>query len=133
ACHAEHTKNLYHNLHELGGICTSHTSASSMGADWRDKDPQDEPLVEIYQGDRMSYEKEEAPRAGFDPKTDKKPANIAGWYPKGFIDHALGEKGYRLGFESSSDHWSTHISYSVVLAESADRQGIVAAFRKRHS
>jgi hypothetical protein len=131
--HADDTKMLYRYLHELGGICASHTSATSMGTDWRDNDPEVEPVVEIYQGDRMSYEKEEAPRAGYDPKADKKPANIAGWYPKGFIDHALGEKGYRLGFESSSDHWSTHISYSVVLAESADREGIVAAFRKRHS
>jgi hypothetical protein len=131
--HADDTKMLYRYLHEFGGICASHTSATSMGTDWRDNDPEVEPVVEIYQGDRMSYEKEEAPRAGYDPKGDKKPANIAGWYPKGFIDHALGEKGYRLGFESSSDHWSTHISYSVVLAESADREGIVAAFRKRHS
>jgi hypothetical protein len=130
--HADDTKMLYRYLHELGGICASHTSATSMGTDWRDNDPQVEPLVEIYQGDRMSYEKEEAPRAGFDPKTDKKPANIAGWYPKGFIDHALGEKGYKLGFESSSDHWSTHISYCVVLAEKNDRESILDGMRKRH-
>ncbi len=29
----------------------------SMGTDWRDNDPEVEPIVEIYQGDRMSYEK----------------------------------------------------------------------------
>jgi hypothetical protein len=131
--HADDTKMLYRYLHEMGGICASHTSATSMGTDWRDNDPVVEPLVEIYQGDRMSYEKEEAPRAGYDPKTNKKPANIAGWYPKGFIDHALGEKGYRLGFESSSDHWSTHISYCVVLSEKNDRESIIEAMRKRHT
>src|SRR5262249_35438566 len=88
-------------------------------------------IVEIYQGDRMSYEKEEAPRAGYDPKSDVEPANIAGWFPDGFIDHAL-DKGYRLGFQSSSDHWSTHISYFIVLAETHDRAGILEAVKKRH-
>jgi len=42
-------------------------------------------------------------------------------------------KGYRLGFESSSDHWSTHISYCVALAEKHDRAGILAALKRRHS
>ena len=40
-----------------------------MGTDWRDNDPAVEPIVEIYQGDRMSYEHEGAPRAGYDPKS----------------------------------------------------------------
>jgi hypothetical protein len=130
--HADDTKMLYRYLHELDGVCASHTSATSMGTDWRDHDAQVEPMVEIYQGDRMSYEMEEAPRAGFDPKSGKAPANIAGWYPKGFINHALGEKGYKLGFESSSDHWSTHISYCIVLAEKHDRESILDGMKKRH-
>jgi hypothetical protein len=130
--HADDTKMLYRYLRELGGVCASHTSATSMGTDWRDNDPTVEPFVEIYQGDRMSYEKEGAPRAGYEPKSGKAPANIAGWFPKGFIDHALGEKGYRLGFQASSDHWSTHISYCIVVAESPDREGILNAMRKRH-
>jgi hypothetical protein len=129
--HADDTKMLYRYLKEHQGICAVHTSATGMGTDWRDNDPEVEPLVEIYQGDRMSYEHEDAPRAGYDPKTQKPPANIAGWFPKGFINHALG-KGYRLGFESSSDHWSTHISYCVAVAETHDRQGIMDALRKRH-
>src|SRR5262249_8902607 len=89
--HADDTKMLYRYLHELGGIGAVHTSATSMGTDWRDNDAEVEPFVEIYQGDRMSYELEEAPRAGYDPKTKKEPANIAGWYPKGFVNLALGE------------------------------------------
>jgi hypothetical protein len=129
--HADDTKMLYRYLHELGGICASHTSATSMGTDWRDNDPVAEPIVEIYQGDRMSYEMEGAPRAGYDPKEDKYPPNIAGWYPKGFVNLAL-QKGYRLGFQASSDHWSTHISFCVALAERHDREAIVDALRKRH-
>jgi hypothetical protein len=129
--HADDTRMLYRYLKEHGGICASHTSATSMGTDWRDNDPDVEPIVEIYQGDRMSYEKEGAPRAGYPADSGKKPTNIAGWYPKGYVNHAL-EKGYRLGFESSSDHWSTHISYFVVLAEKHDRSSILAGAKKRH-
>jgi hypothetical protein len=130
--HADDTKMLYRYLHETGGICAVHTSATSMGTDWRDNDPDVEPLVEIYQGDRMSYEKQAAPRAGYDPKSDTKPANIAGWFPKGYVNLAL-EKGYRLGFQSSSDHWSTHISYAIFLSEKHDRESLLEAARQRHS
>jgi hypothetical protein len=129
--HQDDTKMLYRYLRELGGICASHTSATGMGTDWRDNDPVAEPVVEIYQGDRMSYEYEGAPRAGYEAKSGKEPINIAGWYPKGFINHALG-KGYRLGFQASSDHWSTHISFFVVLAERHDRAAILDAIKKRH-
>ncbi|HTU17494.1 MAG TPA: hypothetical protein VMG10_05470 [Gemmataceae bacterium] len=130
--HADDTKMLYRYLKEFDGICAVHTSATGMGTDWRDNDPKVEPLVEIYQGDRNSYEKEEAPRAGYDPKSGKKPVSLGGWRPKGYINNALA-KGYRLGFESSSDHWSTHISYCVALAEKHDRAGIMAALKQRHS
>jgi hypothetical protein len=130
--HPDDTKMLYRYLKELDGICASHTSATTMGTDWRDNDPQVEPIVEIYQGDRMSYEHEAAPRAGYDPQSGDKPANIAGWRPDGFIDRALRDKGIRFGFQSSSDHWSTHISYCVALAERHDREAILDALKKRH-
>jgi hypothetical protein len=130
--HPDDTKMLYRYLKELDGICAVHTSATGMGTDWRDNDAAVEPIVEIYQGDRMSYEMEGAPRAGFDPQTKKLPANVAGWYPKGFVNNAL-DKGYRLGFQASSDHWSTHISYFMVLAEKHDRKAILGAIKKRHT
>ncbi|MCI0378971.1 MAG: hypothetical protein L0215_15290, partial [Gemmataceae bacterium] len=129
--HENDTKMLYRYLKEFGGICAIHTSATSMGTDWRDNDPVAEPLVEIYQGDRMSYEMENAPRAGFDPKTDKLPANVAGWFPKGFVNLAL-HKGIKFGFQASSDHWSTHISYMIVIAEEHSRKGILDAVKQRH-
>ncbi len=43
------------------------------------------------------------------------------------------KKGYKLGFQCSSDHVSTHISYAVVFAEAPTREAIVDAFKKRHS
>jgi hypothetical protein len=129
--HPDDTKMLYRYLREFGGICASHTSATGMGTDWRDNDPVAEPIVEIYQGDRMSYEYEGAPRAGHEAKSGKEPVNIAGWYPKGFINHAL-DKGYKLGFQASSDHWSTHISFFVILAERNDRKSLLEAVKKRY-
>src|SRR5262249_61573233 len=42
------------------------------------------------------------------------------------------DKGYKLGFQASSDHWSTHISYFVVLAEKNDRESILDAIKQRH-
>jgi hypothetical protein len=129
--HPDDTKMLYRYLREFNGICASHTSATSMGTDWRDNDPVAEPIVEIYQGDRMSYEMEDAPRAGYDPQTGQLPANVAGWFPKGYVNHAL-QNGYKLGFQASSDHWSTHISFFTILSEGRDRKQLLDAIQRRH-
>lgn len=119
-------KNLYAYLKHFGGMCASHTSVGNMGTDWRDHDPEVEPVVEIYQGHRHNYEHFGAPRA---PTAE---TQIGGWQPAGFIWNAL-EKGYKLGFESSSDHVSTHLSFAIVLTDDLSRPGIIAAFKKRHS
>jgi hypothetical protein len=120
------TKDLYAYLHYFGGICAVHTSGTNMGTDWRDNDPVVEPVVEIYQGHRHNYEYFGAPRG------PTQPTQIGGYQPAGFVWNALA-KGYRLGFQSSSDHVSTHISYAVVLVEGPSRDGLVDAFRQRHS
>jgi hypothetical protein len=120
------TKLLYQYLKHFGGICASHTSGTNMGTDWRDNDPTVEPVVEIYQGHRHNYEHFGAPRSATEE------TQIGGYQPSGVVWNAL-EKGYRLGFESSSDHVSTHLSYGIVLTDDASRPGIIEAFRQRHS
>jgi hypothetical protein len=120
------TKLLYAYLKHFGGICSSHTSGTTMGTDWRDNDPEVEPVVEIYQGHRHNYEHLGAPRSA------TAQTQIGGFEPAGFIWNAL-ERGYRLGFQSSSDHVSTHMSYGVPFVEEVSRQGIIDAFKKRHS
>ncbi len=114
---APDTQMLYKYLHRFNGVCASHTSATSMGTDWRDNDPVVEPIVEIYQGARQNYERPGAPRS---PSQDD---SIGGWEPKGFVNLAL-LKGYRLAFQSSSDHGSTHISFACVYAKENSRQAI---------
>jgi hypothetical protein len=128
------TKTLYAYLHHFDGICASHTSATNMGTDWRDSDPLVEPVVEVYQGDRNNYECEGAPRGITLQQAAAGHVGPAGGgeavHPKGFIWNALA-KGIRIGFESSSDHISTHSSYAVLLVEKPGRESIREAFRAR--
>ena len=110
---------LYAYLKQNRGISMPHSSATDQGTDWRDNDPEVEPLMEIFQGYRNSYEYEGAPRSA----TELNPsAQKSGWRPAGFWWNALA-KGYKLGVQSSSDHWSTHISYACIVAADFTRAG----------
>lgn len=120
---------LYEYLRKNDGIAISHTSATGMGTDWRDNAPDVEPLVEIYQGDRTSYEHEGAPKAAYTGNGASAPG---GFRPLGFAWNAWA-KGYKLGVQASSDHFSTHISYACTLAEDFTREGLLDAMKKRHS
>jgi hypothetical protein len=125
--HEDDTKMLYDYLKELDGICASHTSATSgMGTDWRDNDPKVEPFVEIFQGHRNSYEHLGAPRVA-----RRASEAIGGFQPYGLVWNALALQ-YKLGFQASSDHISTHISYGVAIAPEHTREAILEAFKKRH-
>ena len=123
--HSPDTQLLYRYLEKFDGICASHTSGTDMGTDWRDNNPQVEPVVEIYQGCRQNYEMPGAPRS------NTAADSIGGWRPLGFVSLAL-KKGYRFGFQSSSDHISTHISFCSVWVEKPTREGIVEALKARH-
>lgn len=120
---------LYAYLKKHRGIAVSHTSATSMGTDWRDNDPEVEPLVEIYQGDRVSAEHEGAPKAATRHDPTSSPG---GFRPEGYVWNAWA-KGYKLGVQASSDHLSTHISYACTLATDFTREGLIEAMRRRHS
>jgi hypothetical protein len=125
---AEDTAKLYAYLRRTDGICTLHTSATDQGTDWKEHDDALEPIVELFQGYHTSYEAPGAPKTE-DDKTDL----VHGPYkPDGFVSNAL-EKGYRLGFQASSDHVSTHVSYACVLAEEFSRKGLVDGMKKRHA
>jgi hypothetical protein len=122
---APDTQMLYAYLKQFDGIVASHTSGTNMGTDWRDNDPLREPVVEIYQGERQNYEMPDAPR------TNKADDSIGGWRPKGFVNLAL-EKGYKLSFQASSDHISTHMSYCNIFVTDYTREAVLDGFKKRH-
>jgi hypothetical protein len=120
---------LFGYLRKYRGIAMPHTSGTNMGTNWRDYDPEVEPIVEIYQSDRNSYECVDCWRAA-DPKVPKK--QFGGYRPEGFVSEAW-KKGYRLGVQASSDHLGVHAAYSMIIAPENSRQALVDAIRKRHT
>jgi hypothetical protein len=112
---------LYEFCKMFGAITTAHTTGTmAAGTDWSFHDPIAEPVVEIYQGARNSYEYPGAPRS---TEADNECT--------GFYWDAL-RKGLKLGVISSSDHKATHCSYAMVYLEEFSRAGIIEALRKRH-
>lgn len=122
------TRNLYQYLRETNGICTSHTSATQQGTDWEEHDDALEPFVEIFQGFQGSYEMADAPKA-VGPQTPQVHGPLR---PSGYVVNGL-KKGYRLGFQASSDHISTHVSYACIWAEDLTRKALVEGMKKRHT
>ena len=116
-------------LRKYKGIAMAHTSGTDMGTDWADYDPEVEPIVEIYQSDRNSYECEGCWRSA---PVDEAQKQFGGYRPDGMVSVAW-EKGYRLGVQASSDHLAVHTSYSMILAEENSRQGLVDAIRARRT
>ena len=120
---------LYPYLKQNRGICMLHSLATDQGSDYRDNNTELEPLVEIYQGYHANYEYEGAPRA----ETAGYVASAHGkLQPAGFYWNALA-KGFLLGVQSSSDHVSTHSSYSLIYTPGLGREEIVESMRKRHA
>ncbi len=124
---------LYPYLRRNAGITTSHTSGTDQGTDWRDSDPDVEPVVEIYQGLHASYEYPGAPRA---ETPDKRYYHHGdGWRPDGFVWEAWA-KGIKIGLQASSDHVGTHDAYACVLVpadKDVTRQDLVDGMRARHT
>jgi hypothetical protein len=121
------TELLYKFLRKFGGICVSHTTASEIqGTDWRELESDTEPVMEIYQGERMTAECRTCPRFSYDYPLFSKPNDC------GFLRDAL-ENGHHIGVIASSDHKSTHISFAMVYAEEFTRQGIMEGLKKRHT
>jgi len=92
---------------------------------WDTRDEEIEPVVEIFQC-RGNAEYRGAPRM----------INVSRHKPlatsdKGFIDHALRDKKYRLGFVASGDHNSMGVGLACVWVKEVSRRGILEALRAR--
>lgn len=87
---------------------------------WTYNDPEYEPVAEIFQAYRTSYE------------MPQKPGDHTSADYKRSIWAAL-ERGYRIGLIASSDHWSTHLSYACVYADQLSRESIFEAIQKRRT
>jgi len=120
---------LFPYLKANDGISMPHSSGTSQGTDFADNDPDVEPLIEIFQGYRASYEYLGAPLAADYHKLREQ---RSGFNPLGYYWNAL-EKGYKIGVQASSDHWSTHISYAMIVAEDFTRESMFEAIKARHA
>ena len=124
---------LWAYLRRTGGIGIPHTSATTMGTDWKRRDDEVIPVTEIYQGHRNSYDTQGGPRAAI---PDALGPGSAGRPPHqdGLVQNALGV-GYRMGFIASSDHRSTHISYAnlIVPDRVTTRADLIDAMRNRRT
>ncbi len=124
------TSLLYDNVRRTGGIAIPHTLAPSQGNAWTETDDKVQPVAEIFQAARDSYEHEGAPGAhrprggGYAGGNDFNPA--------GFLWKAW-EKGVRIGVIASSDHTSTHLSFALVYSADSTRAGIIEAIRARRT
>ena len=125
----ERAANLFAYLRENDGISMPHSSGTAQGTDWFDNDPAVEPLMEIFQGYRASYEYMGAPLAASPQKLREQ---RSGFNAGGYWWDAL-RKGYKIGVQASSDHWSTHMSYAMILAEEFTRESMFAALKARHA
>lgn len=113
---------LYRFCREHNAVTIAHTTATGgAGTDWSFNDPVAEPVLEIYQGCRNSYEYPGAPRN-----------NVPNSNAPGFYWNAL-EKGFKMGIIASSDHKSTHCSYAMVYLQEPTKKAILEALRQRHS
>lgn len=92
---------------------------------WRYHNPRYEPVMEIYQGRRQSYEYEGAPQP---PRVEQ----IWGKREGSWAWDALAN-GAKLGFIASSDHGSTHMSYAAVYAEDLSRQSVLEALKAKRT
>ncbi len=121
------TKLLFDEVGKTRGIAIPHTLATSQGNDWKDTSEDVQPVAEIFQGARSSYEHEGAP--GGHRKKPNVPEDLE-YNPGGFIWEAW-KKGVKIGVIASSDHSSTHLSHAFVYSADDSRAGIVEAIRRR--
>lgn len=94
-------------------------------ADWNWENPEFEPVLEIYQGARSSYE---TGQAGKGEKRGQSQLEEPGHFAQDALN-----KGFRYGFIASSDHGSTHNSYACVYVKEASREGILEGLLARRT
>jgi hypothetical protein len=128
---ANDTPLLWEDIRGRNAVAIPHTSGNRMGTDWRFFDPDLDPVVEIFQGCRTSFEQLGAPYVAREPQ-DAEEMKVDGYQPEGMVSNAW-QRGYRIGTIASSDHFSTHLSYAMVYVADFSRQGILEAIRQRHT
>lgn len=125
---AKDAEKLWAFIRKAGIDCVSiphHPADEVHPCCWETRDEEIEPVVEIFQC-RGNAEYRGAPRMINVPRHKPMPDN-----DKGFIDYALREKKYRLGFVASGDHNGMGVGLACVWVKEISRRGILEALRAR--
>lgn len=115
----------YIHANDINCISIPHHPADEVHACcWETRDATIEPIVEIFQC-RGNAEYRGAPRM---INLDRHKPTVN---DKGFIDYALKDKKYKLGFIASGDHNSMGVGLACVWVKEISRSGILEAMRAR--
>ncbi|MEQ9286147.1 MAG: DUF3604 domain-containing protein [Cyclobacteriaceae bacterium] len=118
---------LWQYIHKRGINCISiphHPADEVHACCWETRDEEIEPIVEIFQC-RGNAEYRGAPRM-INVERHKPTDN-----DKGFIDYALRDKKYKLGFIASGDHNSIGVGLACIWVKEISREGIFEAMKNR--
>lgn len=101
-----------------------HVTDSSHPCDWSVRDEEIEPVVELFQC-RGNAEYRGCPREN---NLDRHHSTHC---DETFMDYALREKGYKMGFIGSGEHNSMGIGLAALWVKEVSRKGILEALRAR--
>jgi hypothetical protein len=101
-----------------------HVSDSSHPVCWQVRDEEIEPVVELFQC-RGNAEYPGCPREN---NLDR---HRTTHFKEAFVDYALREKGYRLGFIGSGEHNNMGVGLAALWVKEVNRKGILEALRAR--
>jgi hypothetical protein len=123
----EHAEKLWKFLHEHKVDCVTiphHPADEIHPTDWEVHDPQFETVVEMFQC-RGNAEHPGCP----------KEINVTRHKPidneKAYVDYALREKQYKMGFIASGDHNNIGVGVAALWVREVSRQGILEALKNR--
>jgi hypothetical protein len=101
-----------------------HVADENLPFSWEEFDQEYTPVVEIYQC-RGNGEHPGCPKNK--PLTRHNPTR----FREAYIDYALAEKRYKMGFIASGDHNSIGVGLAALWVEEVSRKGILEALRSR--
>ncbi|MCF8362916.1 MAG: DUF3604 domain-containing protein [Prolixibacteraceae bacterium] len=118
---------LWELIHEKSIDCVAiphHVTDEMHPCDWSVRDEEIEPIVELFQC-RGNAEYRGCPREN---NLDRHHTTHC---DEAFMDYALREKGYKIGFIGSGEHNNMGIGLAALWVKEVSRKGIIEALRAR--
>jgi hypothetical protein len=101
-----------------------HVTDETHPCDWSVRDEEIEPVVELFQC-RGNAEYRGCPREN---NVDRHQTTL---HDEAFVDYALRDKGYKIGFIGSGEHNNMGIGLAALWVKEVSRRGIIESLRAR--